>query len=85
MTFLGVGGGKIFRDEVYGMLRFVFQADHRYYKKHKFYDFPQKNYKVRRMNALMMIMTKIPPVRKKFLKVIKEEMVKPIKYIAENR
>jgi multimeric flavodoxin WrbA len=85
MTFLGVGGGKIFRDEVYGMLRFVFQADHRYYKKHKFYAFPQKNFKVRRMNALMMIMTKIPPVRKKFLKVIKEEMVKPIKYIAENR
>ncbi|MEN6507322.1 MAG: NAD(P)H-dependent oxidoreductase [Smithella sp.] len=85
VTFFGVAGRKIFRDEVYGMLRFVFQADHRYYKKHKFYDFPQKNYKVRRMNALMMVMTKIPPVRKKFLKVIKEQMVKPIKYIAENR
>jgi len=85
MTFLGVGGRKIFRDEVYGTLRFVFQADHRYYKKHGLYDFPQKDFKTRRMNALMMPLTKIPPVRKKFLKILKEQMVKPIKFIAENR
>jgi hypothetical protein len=85
MTFLGVGGRKIFRDEVYGMLRFVFQADYRYYKKHGFFDFPQKDFKARRMNWLMMFLTKIPPVRKKFLKILKEQMVKPIKFIAENR
>lgn len=85
MTFLGVGGRRIFRDEVYGMLRFVFQADHHYYKKNGLYDFPQKNYKTRRMNALMMLMTKIPFVRKKFLKILKEQMVKPIKFIAENK
>ncbi|PKN19078.1 MAG: hypothetical protein CVU71_09875 [Deltaproteobacteria bacterium HGW-Deltaproteobacteria-6] len=85
MTFLGVGGRKIFRDEVYGMLRFVFQADHRYYKTHGLYDFPQKNYKARRMNAFMMLMTKIPSVKKKFLKVLKVQMVKPVKFIAENK
>lgn len=84
-TFLGIGGVKIFRDEIYGMLRFTFQADHRYFKKHGLYDFPQKNYKVRRMNAFMMLMTKIPSVRKKFLKILKEQMVKPLKHIAENR
>lgn len=85
LTFLGVGGRKIFRDEVYGMLRFVFQADHRYYKKSRLYDFPQNNYKVRRRNLLMMLLTKIPTFRKKFLKILKKEMVKPIKHIAENR
>ena len=85
MTFFSVGGRKIFRDEVYGPLRFVFQADHRYYESHGLYDFPQKNYKVRRMNLIMMLLTKIPPFRKKFLKILKEQMVKPIKYIAENR
>ena len=85
MTFLGIGGRKIFRDEVYGPLRFVFQADHRYYKKHGLYDFPQNDFKVRRMNLLMMLLTRIPPVRKKFLKILKEQMVKPIKFIAENR
>lgn len=85
MTFLGVGGRRIFRDEVYGMLRFVFQSDHRYYKSHGLYDFPQKNYKVRRTNLIMTLLTKIPPFRKKFLKILKDEMVKPIKHIAENR
>lgn len=85
MTFLGVGGRKIFRDEVYGKLRFVFQSDHRYYKKHGLYDFPQKNHKVRRMNLIMTLLTKMPPVRKKFLKSLKDEMVKPVKHIAENR
>lgn len=84
MTFLGVGGRRIFRDEVYGMLRFVFQSDHRYYKSHGLYDFPQKNYKALRMNLFMTLLTKIPPLRKKFLKILKEEMVKPIKHIAEN-
>jgi multimeric flavodoxin WrbA len=85
MTFLGVGGRRIFRDEVYGMLRFVFQSDHRYYKEHGLYDFPQKNYRVRRMNAFMMLLTKIPSVRKKFLKTLTQEMVKPVKTIAETR
>jgi len=84
-TFFGVGGRKIFRDEVYGPLRFVFQADHRYYKSHGLYDFPQKNYKVRRVNLIMTLLTKITPFRKKFLKILKEQMVKPIKHIAENR
>ena len=84
-TFFGAGGRKIFRDEVYGMLRFTFQADYRYYKKHGYFDFPQKNYKVRRLNAMMMLLTRIPQFRKKFLKILKEQMVKPIKFIADNR
>lgn len=33
-NFLGVGGHKIFRDNVWGRLRPLWQADHRYYKKH---------------------------------------------------
>jgi multimeric flavodoxin WrbA len=85
MTFFSAGGRKIFRDEVYGPLRFVFQADHRYYKSHGLYDFPQKNYKTRRLNLIMTLLTKLPAFRKKFLKILKEQMVKPIKYIAENR
>ena len=85
VTFFGVAGRKIFRDEVYGMLRFVFQADHRYHKNHGLYDFPQKNFKIRRLNLMMTLLTKIPPFRKKFLKILKEQMVKPIKHIAENR
>jgi len=38
-TFLGLGGHKIFRDEIWGNIRFPFIADHRYYKNHGIYDF----------------------------------------------
>ena len=40
-NFYGVGGLKIFRDLIYQM-RGLMQADHRFYKEHGFYDFPQK-------------------------------------------
>ena len=40
-NFYGVGGLKIFRDLIYQM-RGLMKADHQFYKKHGFYDFPQK-------------------------------------------
>lgn len=40
-NFYGVGGLKIFRDLIYQM-RGLMKEDHRFYKKHGFYDFPQK-------------------------------------------
>lgn len=40
-NFYGVGGKKIFRDLVYEM-QGMMQADHRFYKQHRLYDFPQK-------------------------------------------
>lgn len=84
-TFLGIGGMKIFRDEVWGRLRLVFQADHRFYKENKFYDFPQKDFKSRIMNAFMIPFTKIPAVRKKFPKVMKTISIKRFKKIIEDK
>ena len=40
-NFYGIGGMKIFRDLIYQM-RGMMKADHRFYKKHGQYDFPQK-------------------------------------------
>ena len=80
-TFLGVGGMKIFRDNIWGRLRFVFQADHRFYKKHGMYDFPQKNFKTRIRNRIMILLTKIPKVKKEFPKRIIKEMIKPYQKI----
>ena len=40
-NFYGVGGMKIFRDLIYTM-QGMMKEDHRFYKKHGFYDFPQK-------------------------------------------
>lgn len=40
-NFYGVGGLKIFRDLIYQM-QGLMKADHKFYKQHGFYDFPQK-------------------------------------------
>jgi len=83
-TFRGIGGMKVFRDDIWGKLRFVFQADHKFYKKHRLYDFPQKDYKVRILNSIMMTITKIPFIRKEIPKRIKNEMLKPLQKVVEN-
>lgn len=77
-TFLGLGGHKIFRDEIWGNIRFPFIADHRYYKNHGIYDFPQKDYSVRLRNLLMSILVKLPFVRKEiYEKQLMSKMVEP--------
>ena len=41
-NFYGVGGMKIFRDLIWQM-QGLMRADHRFYREHGFYDFPQKH------------------------------------------
>jgi len=76
-TFYQVAGIKVFRDMIWGRLRVVFQADHKFYKKHGVYNFPQKKYKWRVINAILYALTQIPYVRREFIKRIKKEMIKP--------
>jgi hypothetical protein len=76
-TFYQVAGAKLFRDVIYGRLRVVFQADHKYYKEHGMYNFPQKYYKWRMINGILVMLTKIPAVRREFIKRMKQEMIKP--------
>ena len=82
-TFLGVGGRKIFRDDIWGKLRFVFQADHKYYKKTGFYDFPQNDFKTRATNLLMIFMTRIPKFKRGFQKDLKDLTVEPYRKAAD--
>ncbi len=65
-NFLAVGGHKVFRDNIWGRLRMVWQADHRYYKTHGKYDFPQKERKLWIFNPVMISLSRIPRFRKKF-------------------
>jgi len=83
ITYLSAGGRKIFRDEIWGNLRFVFQADHRFYASHGVYDFPQKKYKMRAVVAVMMLLTRIPRFREEIRRRTKVEMVKPYQKIVE--
>ncbi|MBP2649928.1 MAG: dehydrogenase (quinone) [Firmicutes bacterium] len=79
-TFLGVGGVKIFRDEIWGHLRFPFVADHKFYKSNGVYDFPQNNYGKRLRNFLVGWVIKLPVVRKKvYSNLMITKMIEPYK------
>ena len=76
-SFLGVGGTKVFRDDVFSHLRFVFQVDDKYYKKEGIYDFPYKKLKRRFMSSAAILLTKIPPMRKVIRQQLRQGMVRP--------
>ncbi len=62
-NFLGVGGHTIFRDLVYTYRGFM-PADHRHYRSHGEYDFPQKNIRQRVINRVFLTLNSIPSMRK---------------------
>jgi len=81
ISFLGIAGMKLFRDEIYGGLRFVFQQDHRYYKEHGIYDFPQKKRVMRILIRALILLSKIPFIRKKIRNSMKRNMIRPYKKV----
>lgn len=84
-TFLGAAGMKLFRDEVWGHIRFPFIADHKAYKALKVYDFPQKNYKSRIINSILILMSKFPSIRKEiYSNKIKSSMIESLKKIVDD-
>lgn len=80
-SFLGVGGSKILRDMVWGEVRWVFQADHRYYKKEGYYDFPQKKWRLRIRNMFMAGLMKFPRIRKKIYEMTLKQMTENFRNI----
>jgi len=82
-TFLGEAGTKIFRDDVFGRNRFIFQADHKYYEEHGLYDtFPQNDKRAIEMNKKLIPLMQIEKIRKKM--DFKEELLKPFKKVLED-
>jgi multimeric flavodoxin WrbA len=85
-TFLGVSGTRVFRDDIWGRLRFPFQADHKFYKEHGLYDFPHKDYKARIISGILILLTKIPSIRKEiYRKRMKSQMIKPFQKMLEQQ
>ncbi|SDN68880.1 NAD(P)H-dependent oxidoreductase [Acetanaerobacterium elongatum] len=85
-TFLGVGGWKIFRDEIWGELRFPFVADHKAYKRLGIYrDFPQRNIKSRVGISVLLTMAKVKVIRDSIYKgTMKDNMVEYLDKILDN-
>jgi multimeric flavodoxin WrbA len=82
-TFFGVSGVKIFRDEIWAGMRVVFQADHRYYKKHKLYNFPKRSLQRRVTDTVWTLLLKIPSFRREFKQRMRTEMIKPLQKVLE--
>jgi hypothetical protein len=74
---------KVFRDDIWGRLRTVFQADHRAYREMGIYDFPQKEWRVRGLNAATGLLFKVPRVREEFNARLKEGMIAPYQKVLE--
>ena len=85
-TYLSKGGELLFRDEVFGRLKFVFRADDRYYEQHGLYDtFPHNDKNIQKMNDMLIpLIENNEDFRKTFYSRIKTEMVKPLKSIVED-
>ena len=83
-TFLGIAGIKIFRDDIYGRLRIVFNADHRAYQRNGFYKtFPQASFSSLLLNTFVAPIVNLPPIRRRFDQMIKAQMVQPLKQVVE--
>lgn len=77
-AFYGVGGMKIFRDLIW-MMRGMMPADHKFYKAHGLYDFPQKKRgKMIGMSILGWLMRK-PAIRRRLGNRFNEGMLAPYK------
>ena len=81
-NFWGVGGLKIFRDLIWQM-QGLMKEDHRFYKEHGFYDFPQKKRgRMIGMYAVGAMMTS-PKVQKKLGSKMTEGMLLPYRKVIE--
>ena len=81
-NFYGVGGMKIFRDLIWQM-QGLMRADHRFYKQHRFYDFPQKQRG--KMLAMYLVggLMRSPKLRGKLGAKITEGMIGPYRKVLE--
>ena len=84
-NFYGVGGMKIFRDLIY-MMQGLMKADHKFYKEHGIYDFPQKQKKRIWQMRLVGALLAIPSIQKKAKGKMTEAMIAPYeKVIAKGK
>ena len=81
-NFYGIGGMKVFRDLIW-LMQGMMKADHKFYKKHKQYDFPQKKwYKMVAMYAVGALLSS-PKLKVKMGNAMNEGMLQPYVKVLE--
>lgn len=82
-NFYGVGGMKIFRDLIYQMRGFM-RADHKFFKSHGQYDFPQKQWPKSLAMYLVGFMIANPKLHSKMDGKMNEGMLMPYKKVLKD-
>lgn len=82
-NFYGVGGTKIFRDLIYEM-RGLMKADHRYYKTHGIYDFPQSKKKTILMMKAVGALMSVPAVKNRMKGLLLKYMLVPYRRVIDS-
>ena len=81
-NFYGVGGMKIFRDLIYTMRGFM-RADHKFFRSHGQYDFPQKQWPKSMAMYLVGAMMANPKIHTKLGNKMNEGMLMPYKKVLD--
>lgn len=81
-NFYGVGGMKIFRDLIY-VMQGLMKADHKFYKAHGIYDFPQKQKKRILQMKLVGALMAVPSVQRKARGKMTQAMIGPYQKVVE--
>lgn len=81
-NFLGIGGMKIFRDLIW-LMQGMMKADHKFYKAHKQYDFPQKKRATMLKMYLVGALISSPKLRAKMGNAMNEGMITPYQKVLD--
>jgi multimeric flavodoxin WrbA len=83
-NFYGVGGMKIFRDLIW-LMRGMMKADHKFYKSHGLYDFPQKKHNTIIKMKLVGTLLSSTKVKSKMGNKMNEGMIAPYKKVVDEK
>lgn len=81
-NFYGIGGMKIFRDLIW-LMQGMMKADHKFYKSHNQYDFPQKNWSTMLKMYLVGALISSPKIKAKMGNAMNEGMIAPYKKLLD--
>ncbi|MBR4982742.1 MAG: NAD(P)H-dependent oxidoreductase [Lachnospiraceae bacterium] len=83
-NFYGIGGMKIFRDLIW-IMQGMMKADHKFYKAHGQYDFPQKQWATMLKMYLVGGLISNPKIKAKMGNAMNEGMLMPYKKLLEEK
>lgn len=81
-NFYGIGGAKIFRDLIW-LMQGMMKADHKFYKAHGQYDFPQKKRGTMIAMYLVGALVSSPKIKSKMGNMMNEGMLMPYKKLLD--